>query len=93
MTVRCLTKEQKDELARMYKAKEKTQLELAKYYWVSERTVNRVLEEYFLAAPVPRLQGEAYHVMQVLKKHGIDPRDLDHLLEVLLDRSVEEECI
>ena len=71
MTVKCLTQAQKDLIVHWYQKKIYNQKELAKNYNTSERTINRVLVEYGLATPVARIKGEAYQVMQVLKKYGI----------------------
>lgn len=84
MSVRCLTKTQKDMIVHWYKQKIFNQKELAKNYNTSERTINRVLVEYGLATPVARIKGEAYQVMQVLKKYNIQSaNDLDAQLSTL----------
>lgn len=71
MSVKCLNEAQKNFVIKAYQAKHKSQKELAEYLNVSERTINRVLIEAGLATPVARIKGEAYRVMQVLKKYGI----------------------
>lgn len=81
MSVKCLTKAQKDLIVFWYKNKMFNQKELAMKCATSERTVNRVLIEYGLATPVARIKGEAYHVMQLLKKHGLDLNSLKQVLE------------
>lgn len=69
--VRCLTNAEKQDIVGSYQV-HKTQIkELSKIYGVSERTIGRVLEGAGLASPVPRIQGEAYQVMQLLKQYGI----------------------
>ena len=84
MTVKCLTKNQKDMIVFWYQKKIYNQKELAKNYNTSERTINRVLVEYGLATPVSRIKGEAYQVMQVLKKYNIhSANDLDAQLSAL----------
>lgn len=84
MTVKCLTQTQKDQIVHWYKKKIYNQKELAKNYNTSERTINRVLIEYGLATPVARIKGEAYQVMQVLKKYNIhSANDLDAQLSAL----------
>ena len=84
MTVKCLTKAQKDLIAHWYKNKIYSQKELAQKMATSERTINRVLVEYGLATPVARIKGEAYQVMQVLKKYNIQSaNDLDAQLSTL----------
>lgn len=80
MTVKCLSQGAKQALIAQYRNKLVNQTELALKYGVSERTVNRVLIEAGLATPVPRLKGEAYQVMQVLKKHHIEPENLNAVL-------------
>jgi predicted adenine nucleotide alpha hydrolase (AANH) superfamily ATPase len=81
MSVKCLTKAQKDLIVFWYQNKIYCQKELAERTNTSERTINRVLVEYGLATPVARIKGEAYHVMQLLKKHGMDLNSLKNLLE------------
>ena len=81
MTVKCLSQAKKDLLATWYRNKVYNQKELAEKLNTSERTINRVLVEYGLATPVARIQGEAYHVMKLLKKHGMDLNSLKNLLE------------
>lgn len=81
MTVKCLPQAKKDLLVTWYRNKVYNQKELAEKLNTSERTINRVLVEYGLATPVARIQGEAYHVMQLLKKHGMDLNSLKKLLE------------
>ena len=84
MSVKCLTQAQKDQIVYWYKQKTYNQKELAKNYNTSERTINRVLIEYGLATPVARIKGEAYQVMQVLKKYNIQSaNDLDAQLSTL----------
>ncbi len=83
MPVKCLNDAQKNFIELAYKNKHKTQKELAVYLKTSERTVNRVLEERGLATPIARIKGEAYQVMQLLKKYGVD---YDMLKRVLQDK-------
>jgi len=92
MTVKCLTQTQKDIIAYAYQHKRYTQKELAILYKVSERTINRILEEHGLASPVPRLKGEAYQAMQVLKRHNLTVEQLDAALSrpVLSFESVQQ---
>ena len=84
MSVKCLNETQKNFVIKAYQAKHKSQKELAEYLKVSERTINRVLIEAGLATPVARIKGEAYQVMQVLKKYNIhSANDLDAQLSAL----------
>ena len=84
MSVKCLTQDQKYSLITLYKNKLFNQKQLAERFNTSERTVNRVLIEYGLATPVARIKGEAYQVMQVLKKYNIhSANDLDAQLSTL----------
>jgi hypothetical protein len=82
MKVRCFTELEKDEIILDYVTKRFTVTELAEGWDVSRRTINRVLEERDVPSPVPRLQGEAYEVMQILAKRNIKPCDLEHRLEI-----------
>ena len=88
MAVKCLTDAEKNFIALSYKSKHKTQKELAEYLGVSERTINRVLEELGLATPVARIKGEAYQVMQLLKKYSLDKDSLNSLLKTLESQKV-----
>ena len=81
MAVQCLTKQEKNYIEYFYSNKKATQKELAIQFEISERTINRVLNELGLATAVPRLKGEAYQVMQLLKKYGYTPASLKTLLE------------
>lgn len=81
MSVKCLTKAQKEIIIYWYKNKMFNQSEMASRANVSERTINRVLIEAGLATPVARLKGEAYQIMQLLKKHGLDLHSLKTVLE------------
>ena len=81
MTVRCLTQFNKNQILDLYKRKLMNQKELAEYFNVSERTINRVFIEAGVATPVERIQEEAYQVMQLLKKFNVDYHKLNMLLE------------
>ena len=84
MSVKILNEAQKNFVIKAYQGKHKTQKELSIYMNVSERSINRVLIEYGLATPVARIKGEAYQVMQVLKKYNIQSaNDLDAQLSTL----------
>lgn len=82
MSVKCLDPHQKRYIAYFYSNKKANQKELAEQFSVSERTINRVLNEMGLATAVPRLKGEAYQVMQLLKKYGLDYNSLDRVLRI-----------
>lgn len=71
MTVKILGELAKQSISHLYQQKRMSQKELAEYYCVSERTINRVLNEAGLATAVPRIQGEAYQVMQLLKEYNV----------------------
>ena len=82
MTVKCLDKTSKKQIVEMFQNKKATQREIASQFFVSERTIHRVLEEAGLATTIPRIQGEAYQVMQTLKKYGIEPQDLENIFRM-----------
>lgn len=81
MSVKCLTKAQKDLLVFWYANKIYNIKELAERVQVSPRTINRVLIEYGLATTEQRIKGEAHQVMQLLKKHKLNYYTLRQLLE------------
>lgn len=93
MTVRCLSKEQKETMIGFYTAKLYNQLELAKLFKTSERTVNRVLVEAGIATAIPRLKGEAYTAIKLMEKHQVPIYDLEAMLVLAkktMDRMYEE---
>lgn len=81
MAIRCLTQHQKQYIIYFYQKKNYTQKHLAEQFEVSPRTINRVLIEAGIATPVARIKGEAYHVMKLLEKHGLDLNSLRSMLE------------
>lgn len=81
MPVKCLTKTQKTYIIYYFHKKSATNKQLAEQFEVSPRTINRVLVEAGLATTVQRIKGEAYHVMKLLEKHGLDLRSLKKMLE------------
>ena len=82
MTVHCLDESQKDLIVTWYKQKIYNQKMLSKKFSVSERTINRVLEERSLATPVARVKGEAYQAMQILKEHNLTVEQLKYTLSL-----------
>lgn len=72
MKVKCLPSYVKDQICLAYNNKTLTLKELAEHFTTSTRTIGRVLEERGLATPVPRLKGEAYQIMQLLKEYELD---------------------
>ena len=81
MSVQCLEQPQKDSIIVLYQNKVLNQKELAFRFNVSERTINRVFIEAGIATPVARIKGEAYQVMQLLKKYNVNYSTLKTLLE------------
>jgi hypothetical protein len=82
ITVKCLSEAVKDEIVAHYNNKAKVK-DLAIAFDTSTRTIGRVLEERGLSTPVPRLKGEAYQIMKLLKTVGLScPVDLQTHLEV-----------
>ena len=90
MTVSCLTQEAKNMIYTAHTNKTMTQKEMAEYFGVSERTINRVLNELGLATAVPRIKGEAYQVLRLLEKHNFTIKDLETLLEANSATDVEQ---
>ena len=83
MGIPCLTQNQKDSIVSLYLGKVMSQKELALRFNVSERTINRVFIAAGIATPVARIKGEAYQVMQLLKKYNLNYSTLKTLLENL----------
>ena len=90
MTVSCLTQEAKDMIYTAHTNKTLTQKEMAEYFGVSERTINRVLNELGLATAVPRIKGEAYQVLRLMAKHNFTIKDMETLLEANSATDVEQ---
>ena len=93
MTVKCLTQEQKETMMGFYTAKLYNQLELAKLFKTSERTINRVLVEAGIATAIPRLKGEAYTAIKLMEKHQVPIYDLEAMLilaKETMDRMYQE---
>jgi DNA-binding XRE family transcriptional regulator len=88
MTVRCVSKAQKDLIAFWYREKMLSQKQLADRVGVSERTINRILVEYNLATPHQRIKGEAYRVMQALARYNISIDTLNLILEQWHEKTV-----
>lgn len=80
MTVNKLTVLQKETVRTEYTNKTMNITELAMALGVSTRTIGRVLVELDLATPQQTLRGEAYLVMQTLRKQGVKPAELDAIL-------------
>lgn len=71
ITVKCFSELEKNLIVRDYMRRDMNLKQIAEAWQTSPRTINRVLTERGLATPVPRLKGEAYQVMQLLKDYGI----------------------
>ena len=82
MTVRILNTQHKVQLIKLYRSKALNQKQLAEYFAVSERTVNRILIEAGVATAVPRLRGEAYRAMYLLRKHDIKLDELELVISM-----------
>lgn len=81
MAVQILNDSDKRFIATAYTHSNVPLAQLAKNYGVSRRTIGRVLEEFSLHTPVPRLQSEAAAVMKLLKRFNVDPDRLESILE------------
>jgi hypothetical protein len=96
-TVKCFTEARKDSLVSFYKTGQYKIIDLAALFNTSTRTIGRVLVERGLATPVPRLKGEAYHVMKTLEAHGIKPEQLEQVIQKAKDfdaaRALEDEWL
>ena len=79
--VKCLNIHRKNYIVYLYNKKTMNIKELAEYFEVSARTINRVLVEAGVATSVARIKGEAYQVMKLLEKYGYTKDSLEHLLE------------
>jgi AraC-like DNA-binding protein len=71
VTVKCLTEAQKDAAVAYYKSNVLNLKEIAQCFGTSPRTISRVLQERGLATPVPRLKGEAYQAVQLMKEYDL----------------------
>lgn len=80
-TVKCFTEHQKQYIINYYNKKMLNIKELAEHFKVSPRTIGRVLDEYEIARPTARAKGEAYNVMKLLEKYGLNYATLKMMLE------------
>ena len=81
MPVQCLSEAIKSVICDDYTNQRAKVSDLAYRWNTSPRTIRRVLEERGLASPVPRLKGEAYLVMKLLKEFDIPADKLRSVLE------------
>lgn len=81
MAVQKLTVAQKELIRVNYTSKRMNITEMAKALDVSTRTIGRVLEELDLASPRQTMRGDAYLVMQELRKRNIKPEELWPLID------------
>lgn len=79
MTVKCLTDLEKETAIRMYEAGDHIK-DIAEYLNTSERTIGRVLAEAGLTSPTQRITEEASHVMRLLAKYRVNPKNLESIL-------------
>lgn len=84
MTVKSFPSFIKDQVVKAYTQEKKTISWLAQFWNTSPRTIGRILEEYEIASPMARAKGEAYIALQACKKHGVDPHQLEQLLDMNL---------
>lgn len=84
MTVRIFTIVEKNQICLAYSHKTMNLKELAEHFNASSRTIGRVLEERGLATPVPRLKGEAYQALQLMRDFGFSPTQLRNMLELFM---------
>jgi hypothetical protein len=80
MTVQTLNLEQKEQIRKDYTSKALNITEIAKAHNTSTRTIGRLLRELDLATPRETLRGEAYAVMQVMRKHQITAEELETII-------------
>jgi DNA-binding transcriptional regulator YhcF (GntR family) len=85
MAVKAITDAQKELIRVNYVNKRMNQKQMAEALDVSERTINRVLNELGLLTAVPRLKGEAHQALTVLAAWGIAPARLQECLAELED--------
>lgn len=93
MTVSKLTEAQKQMVRVNYTSKSMNITKMAIVLGVSTRTIGRVLEELDLPSPVPRLRGEAYNVIQTLKKFGVEPKELTGIITLYKNGPTREQIV
>jgi hypothetical protein len=81
MAVKKLTPAQKEAIITVYNAKTRTIKQIAEFLGVSSRTVSRVLEEKGIAGPMAVRSGQAAQLMALLHKRGINPADMEKILD------------
>lgn len=82
MTVKCINYIDKQAILGYFRAKIYNQRQLANLYKTSERTIYRVLVEAGIATAVPRIKGEAYTAMQILKEFDLPVSELRNMLVI-----------
>jgi len=80
MTVKCVNQLHQDAIVKFYNRGNWPIVGLASRFCTSPRTIGRILEERGLATPAPRLKGEAYNIMQLLKKHNLSYDGLENMI-------------
>ena len=82
MTVKCLTPEDKVQVAANYQAGWEIQ-QIAQWEGVSPRTISRVLAEANLLTPTQRIDAEMKKIRRIMDKYGITVDTLDATLSIL----------
>ena len=82
MPVKCLTPEEKVQVATDYQAGWEIQ-EIAQWNGVSPRTISRVLAEANLLTPTERIDADMKKIRRIMNKYGITVDTLDATLSIL----------
>jgi len=91
MTVKCLTKDEQQDIVTWYKNSSMPINEFAYIYGVSPRTITRVLLSANVVTPLAKRSGDSYRVMQILNKHDVTIDELGTLLVLGISRKNEIE--
>lgn len=82
MTVKCLSPQDKQTIARQYISGSFI-TDLAYYHHVSPRTISRVLAEANLLTPTERVDAETKKIKRIMQKYGLTVDTLDATLSIL----------
>jgi Mor family transcriptional regulator len=77
-----LNEKQKEEIVNDYESGNYQQTDLAAKYWVSPRTIGRVLREAGVLESLPRVKENEFEMVELLRKYRVNFIGLRMLLRI-----------